>query len=156
MGMVHAEIELINAFDIEMVRRGNMDKDEIKRTTIKVLVDSGAYMLAINENIKDLLNLPVDGKERAVLASGEVVFYDKVSPIRVKFGNRDCLCEAIVLPGDSEPLLGAIPMEAMDLVIHPKRQELTINPEHGEHGLWKLTSFFRPSAKKRNWLISKH
>ncbi len=97
-----------------------------------------------------MLQLNVEGKERAVLANGEVVFYDIVSPIRIKFGNRSCLCDAIVLPGDSEPLLGAIPMEAMDLVIHPKRQELTINPEHGEHGLWKLTSFFRVRAKKHS------
>ncbi len=39
-----------------MVRRGYMDKDEIKRTTINVLVDSGAYMLAINECIKKCFN----------------------------------------------------------------------------------------------------
>ena len=146
--MVYADIELINAFDIEMVRRGQMDQDEIKRATINVLVDSGAYMLAINEDIKDMLQLNVEGKEKAVLANGEVVYYDLASPIRIKFANRTCLCEAIVLPGNSEPLLGAIPMEAMDLVIHPKRQELITNPAHGEHGLYKLVSFFRPPAEE--------
>ena len=149
MGMVHANIEIINAFDIEMARRGQLDQDEIKRATINVLVDSGAYMLAINENIKEMLQLNVEGKERAVLANGEVVYYDVASPIRIKFGNRSCLCDAIVLPGDSEPLLGAIPLERMDLVIHPARQELTINPEHGEHGMYKLVSFFRPPPDKQ-------
>jgi hypothetical protein len=28
----------------------------------------------------------------------------------------------------SEPLLGAIPMEDMDVLIHPKLQQLVINP----------------------------
>ncbi len=148
MGQVYAAIELINAFDIEMARRGQMDEDEIKRATITVLVDSGAYMLAINENIREMLQLRIEGKERAVLANGEVVHYDLASPIRIKFGGRSCLCEAIVLPGNSEPLLGVIPMEAMDLVIHPKRQELTINPEHAENGYLKLSSFFRVRIKK--------
>jgi hypothetical protein len=36
--------------------------------------------------------------------------------------------EAIVL-GD-EPLLGVIPMEAMDLVVHPREQTLMVNPLH--------------------------
>ncbi len=148
MGMVHADIELINAFDIESVRRGHMDQDEIRQATVKVLVDSGAFMLAINEHIKEMLGLYVEGKERAVLANGEVVYYDVVSTVRIKFGNRTCTCDAIVLPGDSEPLLGTIPMEAMDLIIHPKREELITNPEHGEHGLYKLVSFFRTTAKR--------
>ena len=36
----------------------------------------------------------------------------------------------MVLKGDSEPLLGAIPMEEMDVLIHPRRQELIVNPDH--------------------------
>jgi hypothetical protein len=36
----------------------------------------------------------------------------------------------MVLPGDTEPLFGAIPMEDMDLIIHPLKQELLVNPEH--------------------------
>jgi hypothetical protein len=36
----------------------------------------------------------------------------------------------MVLPGESEPLLGAIPLEEMDVLIHPLRNELIVNPEH--------------------------
>jgi hypothetical protein len=50
MGLVYAEIELINGGDLELVRRGFMDKDEIKRMWVTALVDSGSYMLAINAN----------------------------------------------------------------------------------------------------------
>ena len=36
----------------------------------------------------------------------------------------------MVLPGNEEVLLGAIPMEEMDLLIHPSKEELIVNPEH--------------------------
>jgi hypothetical protein len=44
----------------------------------------------------------------------------------------------MVLPGDSEPILGVIAMEEMDVIIHPLRQELVIHPDHGEMGLLRL------------------
>lgn len=130
MGLVYAEIELINAGDIEMVRRGYMDKDEIKKMHANMLVDTGAYMLCINENIQEQLQLPVLEKRKGQNADGEIKEYDVVGPIELRFKNRRSLCHAMVLPGDNEPLLGAIPMEDMDVLIHPQRQELIVNPEH--------------------------
>ena len=44
----------------------------------------------------------------------------------------------MVLPGDNEPLLGAIPLEDMDVLIHPLRQELIVNPEHPYFAQMKL------------------
>ena len=40
-----------------------------------------------------------------------------------------CSVDAMVLPADSEVLLGAIPMEDMDLVIEPKTQTIQIRPD---------------------------
>ena len=40
------------------------------------------------------------------------------------------MVDAMVLKGYAEPLLGVIPMEDMDVLIHPLRQELVVNPEH--------------------------
>ena len=44
----------------------------------------------------------------------------------------------MILPADSEPLLGAIPMEDMDVLIHPQRQELMVNPDHPYFAQMKL------------------
>jgi hypothetical protein len=41
MGLVYADIELINGGDLEMVRRNMMDKDEVKMMIVSFLVDSG-------------------------------------------------------------------------------------------------------------------
>ena len=130
MVLIYADIELINSEDIALARRHYIGEEEIKRMHISALVDTGSYMLAINENIQQQLQLPVIDKRKAQLANGHVVECDVVGPVDLKFKNRSTSCRAMVLPGDSEPLLGAIPMEDMDVLIHPLRQELIVNPEH--------------------------
>lgn len=59
------------------------------------------------------------------MADETIIECDIVAPVEIKFKNRRCTCSAIVLPGNAEPLLGAIPFEDMDVVINPQRQELT-------------------------------
>ena len=138
MGLVYAEIELINADDLALVRRFKLDKDEVKRIRLNMLADSGAYMMAINETIQEQLDLPLLEKRKAQMADSSVVEYAVVGPIQLKFKNRTAVCNAFVLPGDSEPLLGAIPMEEMDVLIHPQRQELIVNPEHPNYAQLKM------------------
>ena len=130
MGLIYADIKLINGEDLVLARRHIIGEEEVKEMTINVLVDSGAYMLAINENIQAQLQLPVIEKRKAQLANGSIEEYDVVGPVEVRFKNRQSTCRAMVLPGDNEPLLGSIPMEDMDVLIHPLRQELIVNPEH--------------------------
>ncbi|TAF31921.1 MAG: hypothetical protein EAZ50_08770 [Runella slithyformis] len=130
MGLVHAEITLTTTGDIEMVERGYMKKEEIRTQTVIAMVDSGAYMMAINETVKAQLGLKTKSKRAAQLADGSVVELDIVGPIDIRFENRDATCNAMVLPGDSEMLLGAIPMEEMDVVILPREQKLVVNPAH--------------------------
>lgn len=130
MGLVHAEIELINGGDIFLVRRNIIGEDEVKSMKVIALVDTGAIMLCINENIQEQLQLPVVEKRKAQMANGSIVEYEVVAPVELRFKNRRTSCQAIVLPGDSEPLLGAIPLEDMDVLIHPQRQELIVNPDH--------------------------
>jgi len=130
MGMVYADITLINADDIALAKRHLIGEEEIKKMTVNMAVDSGAYMMAINETIQAQLGLSFIEKRKVIMADGSVNEYDVVGPIQVKFANRTASCSAMVLQGDNEPLLGAIPMEEMDVIIHPRRQELLVNPEH--------------------------
>jgi clan AA aspartic protease len=130
MGLVYADIELINSDDLAMVRRSLIDKDDVRHMHINTLVDTGAYMMAINESIQSYLNLPFIERRRIQLANGLEGEYDVVGPVDVRFANRKAICTAFVLPGDAEPLLGCIPMEEMGLYIHPLRQELIANAEH--------------------------
>jgi hypothetical protein len=72
------------------------------------------------------------------MASGDVVEYEVVGPLMIKFADRTATCSAFVLPGDSEPLLGAIPMEELEVMIHPQRQELIVNPAHPNYAQLKM------------------
>ncbi len=130
MGLIYAELELINAGDIELARRHYIGEEEIKRMKVTALVDTGAYMLCINETVQEQLDLPLLEMRKGVNANGEVREYRVVGPIELKFKNRRTLCHAMVLSGDNEILLGAIPLEDMDVIIHPLRQELIVNPDH--------------------------
>lgn len=138
MGLVYAEIELINGGDLEMARRNIIGQEEVKRMRVNALVDIGSYMLCINENIQEQLQLPVVEKRKAQMANGSIVECEVVAPVELRFKNRATTCRAMVLPGDSEPLLGAIPLEDMDVLIHPLRQELIVNPNHPYFAQMKL------------------
>ena len=95
-----------------------------------MLVDTGSIMLAINESIQEQLQFPVVEKRKGQLANGHIIECDVVSGVELRFKNRQTSCRAMVLPGDSEPLLSAIPMEDMDVLVHPQRQELIVHPDH--------------------------
>ncbi len=138
MGLVYADIELINAVDLENARKNIIGDDEIRVVRLSMLVDSGAYMMAINETIQSQLELPFIEKRKVQLADNRVVEYDVVGPVTIKFANRKAVCSAFVLQGDSESLLGAIPMEEMDVLIHPSRQQLIVNPEHPNYAVLKM------------------
>lgn len=128
MGLVYANIELINSGDVEVARRGFIKKNEIRKARVKALVDSGAYMLCINQSLKEQLGLPLIDTQVAELANGMKERYEIVGPVEVIFENRSTSCRALVLPGDAEVLLGAIPIEDMDVIIDPKNQKLKVHP----------------------------
>ena len=132
MDLVYADIELINGGDLTLARRGYLDKKEVKRIGIKAKVHTGFYMLAINENIQQQLQLTVVEKRKVLLADGQIIECDIVTPVELRFKNRQTTCRAVVLPGNSEPLLGNIPLADMDVVVNQLRGELIVNPAHPE------------------------
>jgi len=129
MGLVYAEIELISGDDLVLHRRGFVTEDQIKRMKVNALVDTGAYMLVINEHIKEQLDLSVIEEQVFRLADESELRAEIVGPVEVRFENRSTTVRAAVLTGDVEVLLGSIPMEDLDVVIDPKQQRLMVNPE---------------------------
>ncbi|MEA2012276.1 MAG: retroviral-like aspartic protease family protein [Verrucomicrobiota bacterium] len=126
MGLVYADIELVNAGDIEVFQRGYIKGTEIRTQNVKVLVNSGAYTLCINENIKNQLGLRKVHEMEAELANGKIEKVDMVGPITIRIFNRMTNCNAAVFPGDTEVLLGWIPLEDMDLILDSKEEVLKL------------------------------
>ena len=136
MDLTYANIELVNQADAEDYRRKRIGEDEIRHITVHAMVDTGSIMLCINESIKEALGLDIIGKRRSQLANGQILELDVVGPVVVRFLDRDCVTRALLLPDDQETLLGAIPMEDMDLYVHPGRNELL--PVHPEGPIMSL------------------
>ncbi|MBC8033144.1 MAG: clan AA aspartic protease [Chitinophagaceae bacterium] len=119
MGLVYADIEISNSFEKEAARRGLLDKDAVKTMNFHMMVDTGVMMPAINETIQQVFNFPFMERKRAVLADGRMIECDVVGPVDYRWQNRTSSCKALVLPEGCEPLFGAIPMEEMDIYVHP-------------------------------------
>src|SRR6185295_16193620 len=80
MGYVYAEIELVNEDDMVLHRHGMLPQNEIKRVTCKVLVDTGAWDLVINEEVQKRLNLPILERRTVKLADETLLDVDIVGP----------------------------------------------------------------------------
>lgn len=129
MGLINARITISNSLDEGLAKRGDLAPEKVRYIETDALVDSGAYMLCINENKRKQLGLQKVDEMLAESANGKLETVDVVGPVEVKFENRSTSCRAAVLPGESEALLGSIPMEDMDVVILPKEGKMVVNPE---------------------------
>jgi len=128
MGLVHAEITLKNAGDVTNVRRGIIKEPEIRQTIVKVVVDTGAMTMVINEQLRQQLGLGIVGAKQATLANNVKETVQIAEPVEIHWKNRSMTCQPWVV-SSGRVLLGAIPLENMDLIVDPAREELV-----GAHG----------------------
>lgn len=116
MRIVYSEINLSNPV-----------KPDLKPITTKCLADSGSTFLVIPQHIATQLQLDVLETREAITADGSSHTVPYAGPVKINFENRNCFVGALIM-GD-EVLLGAVPMEDMDLVVIPKSLRLAVNPE---------------------------
>jgi clan AA aspartic protease len=136
MGEVRTEITLVNAEDTMKARNGLILENEVRWLTVNALVDTGAWTLVINEETRQKLGLRVTRTDPGTLADGTKGKYDMAGPLEITWKDRGAVCEAIVLPHAEETLLGVIPLEAMDLMVHPRKEEVI--GAHGDQPLHSL------------------
>jgi predicted aspartyl protease len=114
MGLTYADITLLNGEDITLARKYFIGEEEVRKIEIKMLVNTGAFNLCINEEIQSQMQFPIVGKRQAVSAEGRIVECDMVDNVEVRFKNMSTTCRAMVLPCDCQPQLGAaIPLGDM-------------------------------------------
>lgn len=126
MGIFRQEVEIINANDTALLKAGYIKESEVRQMKVEMMVDTGAYMICINEELKNQLGLEINDRQEGVLANGDRHLFDIAGPIEIRIHNRRTISEAIVLPGNTEPLLGSFPLEAMDLLVDPKMGQLVV------------------------------
>jgi clan AA aspartic protease len=100
---------------------------ELDAVTVNALADSGAVHLCIPEHVRIQLKLEAVDSKEVTLADGTRTVVPYVGPVEVRFKNRVGFAGALVM-GD-QVLLGAIPMEDMDLVVVPRTRTIDVNPD---------------------------
>ena len=116
MGLTNANIQLRNP-----------RLPELEPVEVDALADTGAVHLCIPSHIQIQLKLDEIDKKEVTLADGSRKLVPYVGPIELRYKNRVGFADALVM-GD-QPLLGAIPMEDMDLVVVPKTKKVIVNPD---------------------------
>jgi len=129
MGEVYTEITLKNMEEEMLARRGIIAADKVREVTVSAMVDTGAWTLVLTEATCKKLGLNKIADSSVTVAGGENKACVKVEPVEVHWKNRSSVCRPLMLPGEDTDILGAIPMEDMDLIVSPKRREVT-----GAHG----------------------
>jgi clan AA aspartic protease len=138
MGKVMTRIKVSNATDLENVGRGLMAPEDVRSIEMDALVDTGATMLALPEDVAAKLAAPSLGKRKARDARGIVIELEWVGNLRLEILGREMTTDAFILPAGATALIGQIPLEALDLLVDPKSRELRVNPESPDMPLLDL------------------
>jgi len=133
MSVVYTEITLKNEGDIVLAKRGIMKETEIRQMTTQAIVDTGAWTIVINEKTREKLGLDDNGYGEATLADGQKAEYPLAGPLEIRWKNRHFTCDALVLPDAPDILLGAYPLEGMDLTINPQRELAGVHGDREMH-----------------------
>ena len=117
MGLSYCQLELANPRCPDM-----------QSVSAEALADTGSVYMIIPEHVQLQLQLEQQGSKEVTLADGSKRMVPYAGPIQISFKNRVAFVGAIVM-GD-EVLLGAIPMEDMDLVFIPHERRVDVNPRN--------------------------
>lgn len=115
MGITYADLRL-----------ANQARPDLEELDASALVDTGALHLCIPEHIAMQLQLSPMKQREVQTADGKSHLVDYVAPIKISLLGRECVTGALVM--GNQVLLGAIPMEDMDLIVEPARMRVRVNP----------------------------
>ncbi|MBI5486679.1 MAG: clan AA aspartic protease [Deltaproteobacteria bacterium] len=121
-------IKLTNGFDEERARLGEIPAERVRTVELEALVDTGATMLMLPADVVSALGLAERSGRRVRYADGRVREVPLVGGVSIEILGRSMLGEALVEAAGTTPLIGQIPLEALDLVVDPKSREVTVNP----------------------------
>lgn len=129
MGNFVEKITLENSMDRRLAESGYISKDQIRILEVEAMPDTGAWTLIINDETRRQLGLKTDDTVESSMADGATARYDLTEPVEIRWKNRRTKQQAVVIPNAPDILLGALPLEGMDLCVDVVNKRLV-----GVHG----------------------
>jgi predicted aspartyl protease len=129
MGEVRARIVLENQRDRILAEAGHQKSSWVRRVELDALVDTGAVMLLLPQDVVEALGLPIDGKIIVTLVNDEKVELSRARLLSVTVEDRQMDTDCLVGPPGCEPLVGQLVLERLDLVVDPAKRVISPRPE---------------------------
>jgi len=111
------EFEVANGDDLALVRRGLLQPEQVRRQTVRGLVDSGAAKLVLPQAVVKQLGLPLGDRIKVHYADGRTAQRREAKGASVQLLGRQDTFSAIVEPRRQTALIGAIVLEDLDLLV---------------------------------------
>jgi len=148
MGEIRAHLTLENAVDRGYCDRGDRAESDVRRTTLDGLVDTGAVSLVLPGDVVERLGLEQQGTAVVTYADERQDERPLAGPVTVRIGNRAMRTDCIVGPAHSEPLIGQVVLEMLDLIADCANH--TLAPRHPDHPVLKVKAArTRPRSAER-------
>ena len=129
MGEVRARVLIENGGDAELARRGMLDSASVRHVNADMLVDTGAVVVLLPQDMVEALGVAPLDKRVVTLADDRKVEMPIAGPLRLTIFRRSMTTDCLVGPPRCEPLLGHVVLESLDLVVDPTKHQLTVRPE---------------------------
>lgn len=131
MGRVIVDVALANHEDVILADAGMLPVEDVRRTTISGVIDTGATRLVLPQQVVKQLGLRIAG-EAQVRYADQRVSKRKLAPyVQLRLLNRESVFSAVVEPRRKDALIGAIVLEELDLIVDCPRQRLVPRDPEG-------------------------
>lgn len=125
MGRFSVDIELVNNRDLALAESGHLAPEQVRRTRIRGVVDTGATRLVLPESVVRQLGVHTPGSVSVRYADGRTATRALAEDIRLSYLGRSSVFNAVVEPDRTDSaLIGAIVMEDLDLIADCTKQTL--------------------------------
>jgi clan AA aspartic protease len=124
MGRFTVQMVVSNNQDVHLAAYGTLAREKVRSATIGGVVDSGAADLVLPPEVVAQLGLKPVGQATVRYADQRRAKRQVVEEVRVDMLGRHGSFQALVEPARDTALIGAIVLEALDLVVDCKRQKL--------------------------------
>ena len=125
MGEIAVDFELENAVDLENVERGLGEQSSVRRTRVRGIVDTGAIMLVLPQNVVDRLGLRIQETMVVRYADDRRDERPTAGPVTVRIADRSMRTDCLVGPPRGEVLIGQVVLETLDLIADAGKRTLT-------------------------------
>lgn len=140
MGEIVVDVELENVVDRGLYTRGHGDEVDIRHCTVKAVVDTGAAMLVLPQDVVSDLGLATERTVGVTDANSHTEVRPVAAGLTVRIGDRAMTTDCIVGPPMSQPLVGQIVLKALDLKPDCATQTLNARPGSPDRPLLKVLS----------------